>query len=210
MNQSHHLAETQHLPLGGVAVSSTVGRRHAALIRAAGVVIIVLSAGAALTPALGGAPGTFAIACLLFIAGAVELAAGNVRHETRALAMLAGGVTTMAGMLFALNSDGDLLPSITIVTFWLLVRSVILLIMSRQAHGSVRTWLGLSAATDFGLGVVLLTGLSIMTLVVMLFGPMPQLVTGFAWVLALSFVATGTMLLEVASCEAEPRVVSSD
>ena len=119
--------------------------------------------------------------------------------------MLAGAATTVAGLLFAFNTDGDLLPSVTVVTFWLLARSAILLIMSRQAHGPVKTWLGLSAATDFGLGVVLLTGLSITTLVVTLFGPMPELVTGFAWVLALSFLATGTMLLEVASCEAEPR-----
>ena len=106
-------------------------------------------------------------------------------------------------MMFAFNPDGDLLPSMTVVTGWLLARSVILLVTSRRAHGSVKTWLGLSAATDFGLGVVLLTGLSITTLVVTLFGPMPELVIGFAWVLALSFVATGTLLLEVASCEQE-------
>lgn len=167
-------------------------------------VIIMLSAGAALLPVLGGVPGTLAIGALLVTAGLVELVAGTVRHETRTLAMLAGAVTTMAGVLFAFNSDGNFLPSVTVVTGWLLVRSVILLVTSRQAHGSVKTWLGLSAATDFGLGVILLTGLSIITLVVTLFGPMPQLVTGFAWVLAMSFVATGSLLLEVASCEQEP------
>ena len=149
-------------------------------------------------------------AVLIRAAGVIEIFAGGVRRETSKLAMLTGAITTVAGVLFAFNSDGDLLPSVTVVTIWLLTRSVLLLIMSRQAHGSVKTWLGLSAATDFGLGVVLLTGLSITTLVVMLFGPMPQLVTGFAWVLALSFVATGTMLLEVASCEGEPRIVSDD
>jgi hypothetical protein len=185
-------------------------RRHAVLIRTAGVVIIMLSAGAALLPILGGTPGTFAVAALLIAAGIIEFLAGGVRHETSKLAMLAGAATTMAGLLFAFNTDGDLLPSVTVVTVWLLFRSVILLIMSRRAHGSVRTWLGLSAATDFGLSVVLLTGLSITTLVVMLFGPMPQLVTGFAWVLAASFVATGTMLLEVASCEAELHTVLNE
>ena len=118
--------------------------------------------------------------------------------------MLAGAVSALAGALFAFNSNGDLLPSIAVVTGWLLARSAILFVTSRRAHGSVRTWLGLSAATDFGLGVVLLTGLSITTLVVTLFGPMPQLVSGFAWVLALSFVATGTLLLQVASSEQEP------
>ena len=61
----------------------------------------------------------------------------------------------------------------------------------------------MSAATDLALGVVLLGGLSIATLVVMLFGPTPTLVASFAWVLALSFVATGSLLLEIASCERE-------
>jgi hypothetical protein len=164
----------------------------------------MLSAGAALLPILGGVPGTLAIGGLLIVAGLIEFGAGSLRHETKRLAMLAGGVTTVAGALFASNLDGDLLPSVTVVTFWLFARSAILLITSRQAHGSVRTWLGLSAVTDFGLGVVLLGGLSVTTLVVILFGPMPQLVTGFAWVLALSFLATGTLLLEVASCEQEP------
>lgn len=166
----------------------------------------MLSAGAALLPILGGAPGALAIGGLLILAGVVELLAGSLRHETKRLAMLAGAVTTVAGMLFAFNLDGDLLPSVTVVTFWLFARSVILLITSRLAHGSVKTWLGLAAAMDFGLGVVLLTGLSITTLVVTLFGPMPQLVTGFALVLALSFVATGALLLEVASCEQESGV----
>ena len=44
---------------------------------------------------------------------------------------------------------------------------------------------------------------SVEMVVVMLFGPTPTLVASFAWVLALSFVATGALLLEVASCERE-------
>ena len=53
------------------------------------------------------------------------------------------------------------------------------------------------------LGVVLLAGISIGTLVVTLFGPTPGLIASFAWVLALSFVVTGLLLLEIASCERE-------
>jgi uncharacterized membrane protein HdeD (DUF308 family) len=117
----------------------------------AGVIIIMLSAGAALLPVLGTVPGTFAIGTLLIAAGVVETIAGCVRHETRTLATLTGAVTTGAGMMFALNPDGDLLPSMTVVIGWLLARSAILLVTSRRAHGSVKTWLGLSAATDFGL-----------------------------------------------------------
>jgi uncharacterized membrane protein HdeD (DUF308 family) len=188
----------------GTTLNRDIARRHARSIRVAGLTIILLSAGAALLPLLGGVPGTWAVGVLLITAGAIELFAGTLRHETRSLAMLAGAVTAFAGVLFAFNSSGELLPSVTVVTAWLLARSAILFVTSRRAHGSVRTWLGLAAATDFGLGVVLLTGLSITTLVVMLFDAMPQLVSGFAWVLALSFVATGTLLLQVANSEQEP------
>ena len=172
-------------------------------IAAAGVVIILLSAGSALLPVLDRLAGSRVVGLLLFVAGLVEIFAGRLRHETRTLAMLAGGVTTLAGLMFLLNPVAHFLPLITIVTGWLLVRSVILFITSRRAHGSVRTWITLSAATDLVLGVVLLAGLPIATVVVMLFGSTPTLVASFAWVLALSFVVTGTLLLEVASCERE-------
>lgn len=175
-------------------------------IAAAGVVIILLSAGSALLPVLDRLAGSRVVGLLLFVAGLVEIFAGRLRHETQTLAMAAGGVTTLAGLMFLLNPVAHFLPLITIVTGWLLVRSVILFITSRRAHGSVRTWITLSAATDLVLGVVLLAGLSIATVVVMLFGSTPTLVASFAWVLALSFVVTGTLLLEVASCEREGDV----
>jgi uncharacterized membrane protein HdeD (DUF308 family) len=117
--------------------------------------------------------------------------------------MLAGAATTLAGLLFLLNPVAHFLPTISIVTAWLLVRSVILAITSRRAHGSVRIWLGISAGTDFALGLLLLAGLSIATLIVMLFGPTPQLVASFAWVFAISFVVSGMLMLEIASCERE-------
>ena len=36
-----------------------------------------------------------------------------------------------------------------------------------------------------------------------IFGPTPQLIASFAWVLTASFVVNGLMLLEVAACERE-------
>jgi hypothetical protein len=54
---------------------------------------------------------------------------------------------------------------------------------------------------DLLLAGVLIAGLSVSALVVSLFGPTPQLIARFAWVLAASFVVNGLMLLEVASCE---------
>ena len=56
---------------------------------------------------------------------------------------------------------------------------------------------------DLLLGVLLLAGLSIAAVVVSLFGPTPNLIASFAWILAASFVTTGLMLIEIASCEGE-------
>ncbi len=167
---------------------------------AAGIVIILLGAGAAALPFLDRLAGNQLIGVLLLIAGLVEIAAGTQRYENKILAMLAGAVTTLAGLLFLANPVAHFLPTISIVTVWLLVRSLILAVTSRRAHGSVRIWLGISAGTDFALGLLLFIGLSISTMIVMLFGPTPTLVASFAWVFALSFAVTGALLLEIASC----------
>jgi hypothetical protein len=80
---------------------------------------------------------------------------------------------------------------------------VIIAAGSRECGGSVRTWSLLSAGMDFLLAVLLAAGLSISTITISLFGPTPELVASFAWVLAASFVVNGLMLLEVASCADE-------
>jgi uncharacterized membrane protein HdeD (DUF308 family) len=178
-------------------------RSRARLFTIAGWLIIVLGAGAALLPLLDRVSGSRAVGALLFAGGLVEIFAGTLRRETRVPAMLAGGVTTLAGLMFLMNPDGRFVPTVTIVTAWLLLRSLVLFVSSRLANGSVRMWMGLSAATDLVLGVVLLAGISIATLVVTLFGPTPGLIATFAWVLALSFVITGMLILEIAGCERE-------
>jgi hypothetical protein len=54
---------------------------------------------------------------------------------------------------------------------------------------------------DLLLAFLLLAGLSVSTIIVSLFGPTPEMIATFAWILAASFVVNGLMLLEVASCE---------
>ena len=174
---------------------------RARLIGVAGILIILLGAGAALLPLLDRLSGSRVVGILLLVAGIIEILAGTLRRETRIPAMLAGGVTTAAGLWFLLNPVGRFVPTVTIVTAWLLVRSVVLIVASRLTTGAIRTWITLSAATDFVLGVLLVAGISIGTLVVTLFGPTPTLVATFAWVLALSFVITGSLLMQIASCE---------
>ena len=178
----------------------------ALLIRSAGWIIIGLAAGAALLPFLGHERGTSAVGLFLVIAGLLEMLAGRLRPENRLLAVLAGLTTTVVGALLLLSPMAGLLRSASVVTGWLLVRSLILAITSRRAHGSVRLWLGIAAGVDLVLGLGLLTGLSITAFLLTLFGTTPALVAGFGLILAMSFVATGSMLLEVAGCELKGRV----
>ncbi len=165
----------------------------------AGWLILLLSAGSALLPVVTPANAETIIGILLIGAGIVEIFAGSLRHETRKLAMLAGAVTTLAGFLFASEERTGFLSTLSIIAAWLVLRGIVLGIAATLEHGSVRMWTGLSAAMDLALALILIVGLSIASLVVVLFGATPPLIASFAWVLALSFVVNGMMLLEVAS-----------
>jgi len=177
-------------------------RTRANGIRATGIVISLLAAGAALLPTEKGLSSDM-IGAMLITAGLIELIAGTLRRDTRDLAMAAGIITALAGLLFVVNPETHFFPSVTPVIAWLVIRSVILAIAATRAGGSVRTWMALSAGMDFLLAALLVTGLSIATIVVSLFGPTAPLIASFALVLAASFVVNGLMLLEVASCERE-------
>jgi hypothetical protein len=175
-------------------------RTRVRALRVAGLAIILLGAGAALLPAGKTIPSDM-IGGLLVSAGLIELIAGSLRREARSFAMAAGGVTALAGLLFVLNPETHFFPTVTPVIGWLLVRSLILVGALTESAGSVRTWTALSAGMDFLLAVLLITGLSISTIIISLFGPTRELIASFAWVLAASFVVNGLLLLEVASCE---------
>ena len=177
-------------------------RGHARATGVAGFAIIALAAGAALLPAEKGISSDV-LGALLLGAGLIEMVAGALRRETRMLAMAAGGITAGAGLMFLLNSDARFFPTVNIVIAWLILRAVVLAFTSTRVEAGIRRWTMIAAGTDFALGLIMLIGLSLSTAVVLIFGPTPEIVASFAWVLALSFVATGTLLLEVASCERE-------
>lgn len=177
-------------------------RMRANALRVAGIAIILLSAGAALLPA-GKHISSDMIGGLLIAAGLIEAVAGSLRREVRPFAMAAGGVTAFAGLIFVLNHESHFFPIVTLVIAWLLIRSLILGAASFETRGSVRTWTAVSAGMDLLLGVLLIAGLSITTIVISIFGPTRPLIAGFAWFVAASFVVNGLLLLEVASCERE-------
>jgi len=169
-------------------------------LRVAGLAIIGLGVAAALLP-VGKTISSDLIGALMIAAGLIEIVAGSLRRDVRAYSMAAGGVTAVAGLLFLLNPETHFFPMVTPIIGWLVLRSLILAYASTHLKGSVRTWMGLSAGMDFLLAVLLIAGLSIATIIVSIFGPTPQLIASFAWVLAASFAVNGLLLLEVASCE---------
>ncbi len=106
--------------------------------------------------------------------------------------------------MFLAREETRFLPNITVITFWLLLRAGLLVAATLQGHGSVvRRWTGLAAATDFVLAVILILGLPLASIIVALFGTTSDLVASFSWILGLSFLATGAMLLQIAACERE-------
>jgi len=169
-------------------------------LRVAGIAIILLGIGAALLPAGKTIPSAM-IGGLLIAGGLIETVAGSLRRDARPFAMAAGIVTTLAGLLFILNPERHFFPTVFPIIAWLLLRSLILAVSAAEVHRSARVWTLISAGIDFLLAILLITGLSISTIVVSVFGPTRELVASFAWVLAASFVTNGLMLLEIASCE---------
>jgi len=178
-------------------------KKRAALLAGAGLAIMALGAAAALLPAADGFLGSAVIGVALLLADIVEMFAGSLRREVKPYAIAAGAATALAGLLFLVNPTTHFFPTVTLVIAWLLIRSLILIYASRHTGDGVRTWMSLSAGMDFLLAMLLITGLSIATIVISLFGPTQPLIASFSWVLAASFFVTGSLLLEVASCEIE-------
>ena len=184
-------------------LSTLSDRNRARGIRVAGIAIILLSAGAALLPA-GKTIASDMIGGLLIAAGLIEAVAGSLRREVRPFATAAGAVTAIAGLVFIINPETHFFPTVAPVIAWLILRCLILAIASSESEGSIRIWTGISAGVDLVLAVLLITGLSISTFVISIFGPTREMVATFAWVLAASFLTNGLLLLQVASCEARP------
>ena len=189
---------------------ASANRTRIRLITAGAVLIMLLAAGAALLPLAERVPAANVVGTLLLAAGIVELLAGTQRRESRILCMVAGGVTAFAGLLLVLNPLTRIFSTTYLIVAWLVLRSLILLAASSRSGGSVRLWTLVSAATDLALALILLTGISIATLIIGLFGPTPEVIASFAWILSLSFLVTGMWLLETASCEREVRSTGAE
>jgi uncharacterized membrane protein HdeD (DUF308 family) len=169
------------------------------------VLIILLAVLAALLPLQHGAPGRLVVGWLLFAAGIIELVAAFARRIHRPSAAVAGSATVLAGLRLVLDPRASFFPVLNLVILWLIVRSAALSFAASRSRDPLQSWFILSAATDFLLAVMLLAGLPIALIVWGLFGPTSEIIATFAWVLAVSFVATGTLLIAAAPAEACER-----
>jgi uncharacterized membrane protein HdeD (DUF308 family) len=173
-----------------------------AIIRGAGILILLLAAGAALLPLERGLEGRLVVGYLLLIAGVIELVAASARKIHKPAAFVAGGATVLAGIRLVADPHAGFFPVLNMVILWLVVRSAALAYASFRCRGQLQRFFILSAATDFILAVLLLAGLPIALIVAGLFGQTSEIIETFAWVLAASFVATGVLLIAAAPAEA--------
>lgn len=185
-------------------MTATPDERRARMTALCGWLILLLAAAALLLPEFARSSGALVVGVLLLIAGLVELIAASGRRIARLVASLAGLSTMAAGAMFLARDETRFLPSVTVISFWLLLRVVLLGLATFEARGSViRRWTAVAAATDLALSVILIVGFPLASIIVALFGATSELVASFSWVLALSFLATGAMLLQIAACERE-------
>ena len=182
---------------------SDTAREH--VIRTAGILIILLAMGSALLPLERGLPGRLVVGYLLLGAGIVELLAAMARRIHKPSAAIAGAATALAGVRLVLDPEAGFFPVLNMVILWLVVRAAALAFAASRCRPPLRNWFAVAAATDFLLAVLLLAGLPIALIVAGLFGPTGEITATFAWVLALSFIATGSLLIAAAPAEASER-----
>lgn len=175
------------------------------IIRIGGVLIVLLAFGAALLPLERELPGRLVVGTLLFVAGVIELCTAMARRIHKPTAAIAGTATVLAGVRLVFDPDAGFFEVLNMVILWLVVRAAALAFAAMRSDPPLRSWIAIAGITDLLLAILLLAGLPIALVVAGLFGPTSEIIATFAWVLAISFVATGTMLIFVAPAEASER-----
>ena len=151
------------------------------VIRIAGILIVLLALGSALLPMARHIPGRTVVGLMLMAAGAIEL---------------------FAGLRLALDPGANFFTVLNLVILWLVVRAGALLVSAFGSPRPLCNWVYFASAVDFLLAVLLLGGLPVAVLVYGLFGTTSDIVATFAWILAVSFVAAGLLLIAAAPLEA--------
>lgn len=186
---------------GRSTVRPPAARRNSRFLAAAGIVILFVGLGAALLPVLDPLATAQIIGGMMIVAGAVEAAAGTLRRRNGLASLFPGLVTILAGALFATGRFDNFLAAVQLVIGWLALRSAVLLLAGFEVSSRVRYWTFVSAGSDLALAAIFFAGLSASTFSIALFGLSLDVVRGFAVVLAVSFVTTAMLLIEIAASE---------
>ena len=161
---------------------------------ASGVIFIVLAVAAFFVPLSNWTHKAALAGWLLLIAGLCECLLGWARgtDKVAVLGLISGAGTLVAGLVLTLDPAATYFAATTMVMIWLLLRGAWTIFMASQIEGAhIWSWLALSGAVDICLSLVLAVGLEIDTLVFTLFGTTAELVVGFGFFLAASFLFNG-------------------
>ena len=120
------------------------------------------------------------------------MAAGRGMDRLGVTALVSGLLTAGAELIFVANPFAGYFPVTNVVMIWLIVRGAWVLVMGWTLPSRRKSaWIASSGAVDILLALFLAAGLPVSMLVVILFGPTPELVARFSLILAASFLATG-------------------
>ncbi|HEU4956209.1 MAG TPA: hypothetical protein VFT40_01135 [Sphingomicrobium sp.] len=169
------------------------------VIRAAGYAVILASAAAAILPATNFENGPLIVGGLMFIVGLIEVLANLLRATGKRAGAAAGAASVAAGVLIFAQPVSSFVTTVYVFIGWLLVRGLLLGISAIENVGPIRRATSIAAAMDLILAAVVWTGLTASTLVIALFGPTKPIIAHFAWVVAISFVGSGFLLVRLAS-----------
>jgi uncharacterized membrane protein HdeD (DUF308 family) len=177
----------------------TPDTRPREVVRAAGYAVILASAAAALLPAADFDNGPLIVGGLMFIVGLLEVLANMFRESRRRAGIAAGVASIAAGMLIFARPETSFVTTVYVFIGWLVVRGLLLSLSAIENVGSTRRATMAAAAMDLVLAGVVWTGLTASALVIALFGPTRPIIADFAWVLAISFVGSGLLLVKLAN-----------
>lgn len=139
---------------------------------------------------------------MLLTGGMAELAVGWAARQSIAgrVALGSGTMTVLAGVFFMAAVEMGFARLTLLIAVWLVLRGLISLHLALQwqASEAARTLLLVRGATDSGLGVALIAGLSVLQIAVLIFGSTPAMATGFLVIIAISFGIAGSGLIAIA------------
>lgn len=168
------------------------------VMRAAGYAVILASAATALLPAGNFDNGPRIVGSLMILVGLFEMMANALRKRGRWGALAAGGVSIAAGLLIFLQPVTGFVTTVYVVIGWLFARALLLSLSALETVSTKRATL-VVAAMDLVLAGTVWIGLTASTLVIALFGPTAPIIAHFAWLLAISFVGAGLLLVRIAN-----------